>query len=615
MTDQQSAESRVGTVLHGKWRLERLLGVGGMAAVYEATHRIGRRDAIKILHPAVARSADLRERFEQEAHAVNRFTHPGAVEIRDIDTTEDGAPFLVMELLDGEPLSQHVGRPGGLSLDELLRYADELLDVLAAAHDQGIIHRDIKPDNLFVLRDGRLKVLDFGIARMRESSAKSSQTLLGTRLGTLPYMPPEQIRGLPIDGRADLFAVGAMLFRLITGRRVHEAPTEADLATMMLTEPAPPLDSVAPATPETVCMVVDRALAFDRQRRYPDARSMQQDVRAARAGTMPPCADRMLRESGPPNPSPRARSKTPLMAGSGAASSALADAPTDAGAAAGGPVEPTGVTAAAQQEPTGVTAAPAREPTVAASPRPAAAPVGAEGAAPTPLPYVKTALAPTSTSGTSDLPTAAASPSAIAVTQPAQPLTLVSPGVVPGDAVEPPTVHLAGAAAPAAPHGALTAVGPGSSVAHRAADEERRKRVVAVVLTAGGIGLVLLLLIGWWWAASREPSESGSSSAEPAATGADAATGPSAPDPGSPAAPSATTPAPGGAKTSPDPHQPSQSPAPTSTPGAKTPQPSTSPSTSPTPSPTPASTPSPVTTTDPGKKDKNHGKGHGKGHG
>jgi eukaryotic-like serine/threonine-protein kinase len=582
MTDQQSAEGRVGTVLHGKWKLERLLGVGGMAAVYEATHRIGRRDAIKILHPAVARSADLRERFEQEAHAVNRFTHPGAVEIRDVDVTEDGAPFLVMELLDGEPLSQHVGRPGGLSLDELLRYADELLDVLAAAHGQGIIHRDIKPDNLFVLKDGRLKVLDFGIARMRESSAKSSHTLLGTRLGTLPYMPPEQIKGLPIDGRADLFAVGAMLFRLITGRRVHEAPTEADLATRMLTEPAPPLGSVSPATPEPVCMVVDRALAFDRQRRYPDARSMQEDVRAARAGTPPPCAARMLRESGPPNPSPRAPSKTPLMAGGSAAGASLADAPTDAAAPLGMQLEPTGATAAPAREPTGVTAAP--------------------GAAP--------ASEPTSV-------TAAASPSAMASTRPAQPVTMVSPGAAPPNGLEPPTALVPGAPLPAAVVGAVTAVEPGSSVAYRAADEERRKRLLAVVLTAAGIGLALLLLFGWWWAASREPTESGSAADHPAAGGADAAAGPSAPEPGPSAAPSAITPAPGGTKTSTDSHPPSQ--PPTSTPGTKTPQPTTSsatpPTTSPPTSPTPAPTPLPATTTDTSKKDKNKGHGKGKGHG
>src|SRR3954447_1789880 len=143
MSETAAFEKRVGTTLCGKWTLERLLGVGGMAAVYVGLHKIGRREAIKILHAEVARSKDLRARFEQEAHAVNRFTHPGAVEIRDIDVTDDGAPFLVMELLEGEPLSDRARRPGGVALDDVLRFADELLDVLVAAHAQGIIHRDI----------------------------------------------------------------------------------------------------------------------------------------------------------------------------------------------------------------------------------------------------------------------------------------------------------------------------------------------------------------------------------------------------------------------------------------------------------------------------------------
>src|SRR5271154_6969508 len=148
MTDKETFEKRVGSTLCGKWTLERLLGVGGMAAVYVGGHKIGRRDAIKILHPQVARSKDLRARFEQEAHAVNRFKHPGAVEIRDIDVTDDGAPFLVMELLEGESLGDRIQKLGKLPVGEVLRHAEQVLDVLASAHEQGIIHRDIKPANL-----------------------------------------------------------------------------------------------------------------------------------------------------------------------------------------------------------------------------------------------------------------------------------------------------------------------------------------------------------------------------------------------------------------------------------------------------------------------------------
>jgi serine/threonine-protein kinase len=176
---------------------------------------------------------------------------------------------------------------------------DELLDVLAAAHAQGIIHRDIKLDNLFITQSGALKVLDFGIARVRESA---SMTMVGARLGTLPYMPPEQMRGIPIDGRADLFAVGAVMFRLIAKRRIHEARSEAELIAQMSSRPAPPLVAVAPDAPTDVCLVVDRALAFERDVRYPDAQTMQEDVKAVRRGDPPPYATRKMVELGPPNP-------------------------------------------------------------------------------------------------------------------------------------------------------------------------------------------------------------------------------------------------------------------------------------------------------------------------
>src|SRR6201995_3785881 len=141
--EQAEAEQRVGQTLCGKWKLERLLGVGGMGAVYASVHKIGRHDAIKILHVDVAKNAELRARFEQEAHVANRFKHPGAVEIRDVDVTEDGCPLLVMELLDGQTLSDRA-RKSTIDLATLLRYVDELLDVLAAAHKEGIVHRDIK---------------------------------------------------------------------------------------------------------------------------------------------------------------------------------------------------------------------------------------------------------------------------------------------------------------------------------------------------------------------------------------------------------------------------------------------------------------------------------------
>jgi eukaryotic-like serine/threonine-protein kinase len=280
MSDDPKLEhykARIGTVLRGKWRIDSLIGVGGMATVYGATHKIGRRGAIKILHPEIAVSKEFRARFEQEALAVNQLGHPAAVDVIDIDTTEDGSPFLVMELLDGESLGQRAQRSGGIEERELLRIASAVLEVLDVAHGLGIVHRDIKPDNLFLTSSGGVKVLDFGIARMKQGGS-NVRTRAGAMLGTTPYTPPEQIAGGQIDGRADVFAVGATMFRILAKRHVHVGSTEGELLIKMATEPAPALRSVAPSVSAEVCSIVDRALAFDLSRRYPTAGAMREDI-------------------------------------------------------------------------------------------------------------------------------------------------------------------------------------------------------------------------------------------------------------------------------------------------------------------------------------------------
>ncbi|MFT3769560.1 MAG: serine/threonine-protein kinase [Minicystis sp.] len=291
---EDDVQRRVGTLVRDKWTLVRLLGTGGMAAVYVGVHRIGRRDALKILHREAAKSKEVCLRFEREAQAVNRFRHPGAVEIRDIDVTEDGAPFLVMELLVGESLGDRAARLGTMGVDEVLNHAEQVLDVLASAHQQGIIHRDIKPGNLFVTTEGRIKVLDFGLARIHEGGLSDGlYTKEGATLGTTPYMPPEQAKGRPIDERADVFSVGATMFRLLTGRYLHDAQGAFDLLMKQARDPAPPIARYMPDLPRAVGMVIDRALAFDREQRYPDAVTMLEDVRAALRGQTPPHAARL----------------------------------------------------------------------------------------------------------------------------------------------------------------------------------------------------------------------------------------------------------------------------------------------------------------------------------
>ena len=275
---------RVGTTVRSKWRLDLLLGVGGMATVYAATHRNGSRAAVKILHAELSINAQLRGRFLREGYLANAVGHHGAVKVIDDDIAEDGSLFLVTELLDGETLQDRRVRFGGrLSEDEVLLLADQLLDVLAAAHGKGIVHRDLKPDNIFLTHAGQVKVLDFGIARLREMSTVSTATKAGATLGTPAYMAPEQARGLwdEVEGRSDLWACGATMFHLLSGRWVHEGRTPNEQLLSAMTKPAPLCASIAPGASPAVAHVVDRALAFERDDRWPDARTMQLAVRQA----------------------------------------------------------------------------------------------------------------------------------------------------------------------------------------------------------------------------------------------------------------------------------------------------------------------------------------------
>jgi serine/threonine-protein kinase len=279
------ARQRVGQALREKWRLDVLLGVGGMAAVYAATHRNGSRAAVKVLHSELSVNLQVRTRFLREGYVANSVAHDGAVKVADDDVAEDGSAFLVMELLDGETLEERRQRHGGrLSEDEVLSVADQVLDVLVAAHAKGIVHRDLKPENVFLTRDGRVKVLDFGIARLRELSSTASRTTRsGASMGTPHFMPPEQARGRwdEVDGRSDLWAVGATMFELLSGQMVHEGDTSNEVLLAAMTNHAPPLASVAPTIAPSVCYVVDKALRFERERRWPDATKMQEAVRHA----------------------------------------------------------------------------------------------------------------------------------------------------------------------------------------------------------------------------------------------------------------------------------------------------------------------------------------------
>jgi serine/threonine protein kinase len=280
----EKPEARVGQTLQGKWHLDRVLGVGGMGAVYEATHRNGRRAAIKVLHARYALDRDIRKRFIREGYVANKIDHPGAVAILDDDVLADGSPFLVMEMLDGESLSTRLSRSGGqLEGTEALAIAGQIVEVLGVAHDNGIVHRDIKPANVFLTNAGHVKLLDFGLARIRDGLTSGVPTLEGVVMGTAAYMAPEQARGHQelIDARTDLFSVGAVVFRAVTGRRIHEKQTDFEMTVAAAKMHAPSLAHALPGAGPAFVAAVDRALAFDPSDRWQTARAMFEALRAA----------------------------------------------------------------------------------------------------------------------------------------------------------------------------------------------------------------------------------------------------------------------------------------------------------------------------------------------
>ena len=273
-----------------------MLGVGAMGAVYSATHRNGMRVAIKVLHPELSSVEDVRRRFLREGYIANRITHPGVVKIIDDDVDADGTTFLVMELLEGRTLeseAQAQDTPGVLTPLRVSVVTDQVLDVLDAIHKEGIVHRDIKPDNVFLPSNGSLKLLDLGIARLVESRGK---TMTGQLMGTPEFIAPEQAVGNihAIDGRTDLYALGAMMFTLVTGQCVHVANTPMEQVILAGTTPARSVFDVWPDAPPALAHVIDVALSFDKAKRWPDAAQMRNALASSKA---------TLRDAPPPESS------------------------------------------------------------------------------------------------------------------------------------------------------------------------------------------------------------------------------------------------------------------------------------------------------------------------
>ena len=281
--DDRMARERVGQTIGGSWVVDRLLGIGGMAAVYAATHTSGRRAALKVLHRSLVDDPEMRARLLQEHEISQRIAHPARVQIWGVGATDDGAPMLMMDLLEGATLEQATQRSGRAPVSLVLAIADLLLDFLSAAHAADVLHRDLKPANVFITLDGDVRVLDFGVART--STSRSTGRRLA--IGTPSYMAPEQARASEsdLDGRADLFSIGAMMYSMLSGCPLRSAQNDGELLRMAARDPARPAALAAPDLPPDVAQIIDRALAWSPRDRWADAAQMQAAVRRARLRT------------------------------------------------------------------------------------------------------------------------------------------------------------------------------------------------------------------------------------------------------------------------------------------------------------------------------------------
>ena len=264
----------IGKMLDDRYEILELIGTGGMANVYKARcHRLNRLVAIKILKSDLADNADFRRRFHDESQAVAQLSHANIVSVYDVSTNPD-REYIVMELIDGITLKQYMERRGRMDWRESLHFITQIMRGLSHAHSRGIIHRDIKPQNIMVLRDGSVKVADFGIACL----ANAGQTLTQEALGSVHYISPEQARGDRIDARSDIYSAGVVLYEMLTGRLPFEGDSAVSVAIQHLSSvPLAPRD-IDPSIPEPLELICMKAMNSDPNKRYPTADAMLADL-------------------------------------------------------------------------------------------------------------------------------------------------------------------------------------------------------------------------------------------------------------------------------------------------------------------------------------------------
>jgi tRNA A-37 threonylcarbamoyl transferase component Bud32 len=270
----------VGTQLGGRYRLDAQVGAGGMSTVYRAFDAIlERRVAIKLMHRDIAADTDQLERFRREARAVAQLSHPHIVGVIDAGE-EDGRPYIVFEYVEGETLKDRIRRLGRLPVDEAIAYAIEIARALGAAHTRGIVHRDVKPQNVLVDEEGSAKVTDFGIARSVDDSGLTAE---GRVLGTTDYVSPEQALGHDVNGQSDIYSLGVVMFEMLTGDVPFHGENQVSVAMKHVREDMPDVKKRRPEVSAGLAAIVDRMTCKDLRKRYPDALTLQADLEEALA--------------------------------------------------------------------------------------------------------------------------------------------------------------------------------------------------------------------------------------------------------------------------------------------------------------------------------------------
>src|ERR1022692_4786901 len=327
----------------GPYEIQSPLGAGGMGEVYRATEtKLGPDGALKVLPAEMAQDPERLGRFRREAKALAQLDHPNIVAIRSVEES-DGVHFLTMQLVEGQPLDRLICA-GGLPLEQIVEIASALGDALAAAHEKGIVHRDLKPANVMVSHEGRVKVLDFGLAKdVRGSNlgdatmTSDSRTEVGVVMGTPAYMSPEQTSGRPLDHRSDIFSLGVLLHEMATGRRPFEGTSSAELVSSMLRDTPPSVTDERPDLPDALARIVRRCLEKDPRHRLQTARDVSNEFRdMSRTASRPTSISTAAPRMAAPLDSGAARvdegfwvAGLPFKHGSNADLAALADGLTD----------------------------------------------------------------------------------------------------------------------------------------------------------------------------------------------------------------------------------------------------------------------------------------------